>query len=91
MRVFLKDIEDYIEVQNRFISTVERIIEQGKTDSSIRKDVNIEATLITLINCFGLFTTKVSLNERISPLPESVSITDQQEILKHIFLQYLRG
>lgn len=87
----LEQIEDYIAMQEQVMEEMGELIKQGQQDGSIRKDIEIEATLVTLINSFGVFSSKIIMNEPISPAIMSLSVYKQQTILKDIFLQYLKG
>ncbi|WP_277587041.1 TetR/AcrR family transcriptional regulator [Psychrobacillus antarcticus] len=86
----LPDIEDYIEIQKKINNSLISIIEDGKTDGSIRTDLRIKETLITIINTFGSFVNNVVLKAPISFLEEDIDPLIQQRVLKEILLSYIR-
>ncbi|TQR18843.1 TetR/AcrR family transcriptional regulator [Psychrobacillus soli] len=86
----LPDIDDYIEIQKQISNSLNPIIEDGKTDGSIRTDLAIKETLITIINTFGTFVNNVVLKAPISFLEEDIDPHIQQRLLKDILLSYVR-
>lgn len=86
----LPDIEDYIEIQKQISNSLIPIIEDGKTDGSIRTDLSIKETLITIINTFGTFVNNVVLKAPISFLEEDIDPLIQRRVLKDILLSYVR-
>lgn len=86
----LPDIDDYIEIQKQISNSLIPILEDGKTDGSIRTDLAIKETLITIINTFGTFVNNVVLKAPISFLEEDIDPHIQQRLLKNILLSYVR-
>ncbi|MFJ7973157.1 TetR/AcrR family transcriptional regulator [Psychrobacillus sp. NPDC096389] len=86
----LPDIDDYIEIQKQISNSLIPIMEDGKTDGSIRTDLAIKETLITIINTFGTFVNNVVLKAPISFLEEDIDPHIQQRLLKNILLSYVR-
>lgn len=86
----LPDIDDYIEIQRQISNSLNPIIEDAKTDGSIRTDLSIKETLITIINTFGNFVNNVVLKAPISFLEEDIEPQIQQRVLKDILLSYVR-
>ncbi|MNO14161.1 HTH-type transcriptional repressor KstR2 [compost metagenome] len=66
------------------------IIEQGIQDESIRKDISIEDTLMTMINVFGSFAKKISMSYNLVVFKETTGTTQQLQVLKTVFLNYLK-
>ncbi len=66
------------------------ILAQGKTDGSIRNDISVDDTLLTLINVFGSFTQKVSLSRNLASIQEATQRDNQLAVLKNVFLDYLQ-
>lgn len=86
----LPGIEDYIEIQKQISDSLIPILEDAKTDGSIRTDLSIKETLITIINTFGNFVNNVVLKAPISFLEEDIDPLIQQRLLKEILLSYIR-
>jgi len=86
----LPNIEDYIEIQKQISNSLIPIIEDAKTDGSIRTDLSVKETLITIINTFGNFVNNVVLKAPISFLEEDIDPLIQQRVLKEILLSYVR-
>lgn len=86
----LPDIDDYIEIQKQISNSLNPIMEDGKTDGSIRTDLATKETLITIINTFGTFVSNVVLKAPISFLEEDIEPHIQQRVLKDILLSYVR-
>lgn len=86
----LDGIEEYIETQRVIALILMKIIEDGKVDGSIRKDIPIKEAIITIINAYGTFGNNISLKSAISYLEEDIAIHIQQRMLKEMLLSYLR-
>lgn len=86
----LDGIEEYIETQKVIALILMKIIEDGKGDGSIRKDIPVKEAIITIINAYGTFGNNISLKSAISYLEEDIAIHIQQRMLKEILLSYLR-
>ena len=86
----LTNIEDYIGIQKQISNSLIPIIEDAKTDGSIRTDLSVKETLITIINTFGNFVNNVVLKAPISFLEEDIDPFIQQRVLKEILLSYVR-
>jgi AcrR family transcriptional regulator len=87
----LEDIHN-INAMNRMISSeYSKIIQNGIEDGSIRSDLPVKETLTTLINTFGLFSKKLSLQKNILLLESDLETDHQLAILKKIFMNYLKA
>lgn len=86
----LPDIGVYIEIQKQISNSLIPIMEDGRTDGSIRTDIPIKETVITIINTFGTFVSNVVLKSPISFLEEDIKPHTQQRVLKDILLSYIR-
>ncbi|MFB9329199.1 TetR/AcrR family transcriptional regulator [Paenibacillus aurantiacus] len=76
---------------NRLISQeYETIVRRGMEDGSIRTDIAVKETLTTVINAFGLFSKKLSLQNNILLLESDYPSDVQLRVLKHILLDYLK-
>ncbi|WP_396128994.1 TetR/AcrR family transcriptional regulator [Exiguobacterium mexicanum] len=86
----LPGIDDYIELQREIMETLEPLIEDGKTDGSLRGDLDVKATIVTVINAFGTFGNNIILKSHISYLENDIEPLIQQRVLKEMLLAYVR-
>ncbi|KNH16686.1 TetR/AcrR family transcriptional regulator [Priestia megaterium] len=85
----LTDIELYIDIQKEITMALLPIIEDGKSDGSLRTDIPIKETVITLINTYGTFGNNVLLKSPITYTEDDFLPEVQLRILKDIFLSYV--
>lgn len=86
----LPGIDAYIELQREIMETLEPLIEDGKTDGSLRSDLDVKATVVTIINAFGTFGNNIILKSHISYLEDDIEPLIQQRVLKEMLLSYVR-
>lgn len=86
----LPGIDDYIELQGEIMETLEPLIEHGKTDGSIRGDIDVKTTVVTVINAFGTFGNNIILKSHISYLEDDIEPRIQQRMLREMLLSYVR-
>jgi AcrR family transcriptional regulator len=86
----LTDIELYIDIQKEITTALLPIVEDGKSDGSLRTDIPIKETVITLINTYGTFGNNVLLKSPITYKEEDFSPEVQLKILKDILLSYVK-
>lgn len=86
----LEDIEDYIDVQKRIAQILMRLVDEGKVDGSMRTDIPIKESLITIINAYGTFGNNITLKSSISYLEDDIAPHIQQRVLKDMLLSYIR-
>ncbi|MEK5139992.1 TetR/AcrR family transcriptional regulator [Priestia sp. FSL W8-0001] len=86
----LADIELYIDVQKEITQVLIPIIEDGKSDGSLRNDIPIKETIITIINTYGTFGNNVLLKTPITYTEEDIKPEVQLRILKDILLSYVK-
>lgn len=86
----LEDIEDYIDVQKRIAQILLHIVDDGKVDGSIRSDIPIKESIITIINAYGTFGNNITLKSSISYLEDDIAPHIQQQALKEMLLSYIR-
>ena len=55
----LPGIDNYIGLQREIMETLEPLIEHGKTDGSLRGDIDVKTTVVTIINAFGTFGNNI--------------------------------
>lgn len=87
----LENINAYIEIQEVLSHEIFKIIKQGEVDGSIRSDIKTELALATITNCFGMFSTKITLHEKVANFSSGITAMDQQQFLKELFLGYIRA
>jgi len=85
----LEDIESFNEIYRATSREYAKIIRQGQEDGSIRSDLPTAETLTTIINVFGIFSRKLSLQNNILTFVSDLEAGRQLEILKRITLDYL--
>jgi TetR/AcrR family transcriptional regulator, cholesterol catabolism regulator len=86
----LEDIDKFNSVYREISKVFYTIIEQGIHDGSIRPDLSIRETLITVINTFSIFARKLSLQKNILLVEQDLPQENQLTILKQIFMDYLK-
>lgn len=85
----IEDTERFKTVYKEVSSTFASIIEEGKKDSSIRKDIDIDASLITLINTFATFAKKLTVQKSVFFIELDMEPEIQLEVLRKIIIEYL--
>ncbi|WP_246070395.1 TetR/AcrR family transcriptional regulator [Paenibacillus kobensis] len=86
----LDDIQDYIDTQKEIARIFMSIIDDGRTDGSIRTNIPVKETLITIINAYGTFGNNIALKSPISYLEDDIAPANQRRILKEMLLTYIR-
>ncbi|MDQ6420612.1 TetR/AcrR family transcriptional regulator [Paenibacillus sp. LHD-117] len=66
------------------------IIEEGTKDGSLRGDLPIQDVLITLVNAFGQFASKLAFHKNVLMLPSDVEPERQLSLVKEMMLDYIR-
>ncbi|MET3545153.1 AcrR family transcriptional regulator [Paenibacillus favisporus] len=87
----LEDIQQYNDVHRKVSDAFAEIIDSCTRDGSVRSDLPIEETLSTVVNAFGIFSKKLSLQRSIVMFESIVSADVQLDLLKRMFLDYLRN
>lgn len=87
----LSATEPYMETREHFAKTVMRVIEQGRYDASLRMDSDLELTVMTIIHNISLFGIKVATTSPIEKIETSCDPMDQLQLLKTIFLNYIKA
>ncbi len=86
----LDDISVFNAVYRQISGVFATIVKQGKQDGSIRTDLSIPETMSTVMNTFALLARKLSLQKNILVVEQDLDPAEQLQILKHIFLGYLK-
>ncbi|MBN6206085.1 TetR/AcrR family transcriptional regulator [Ralstonia pickettii] len=87
----LEDIQQFNTVYRKVSQTFSSIIEAGKRDGSIRANINVDATLVTLINTFAVFAKKLAIQKSIFFIQLDLEPEKQLLLLRQIILDYLTG
>lgn len=86
----MEDIEEFQKVYKEISKTYATIIEEGLKDGSIRPDIEIKESLITLINTFATFARKLAIHRSIFFIELDIEPEKQLAHLKKIILDYLK-
>lgn len=85
----IEDTEQYQAVYREISRIYADIINTAIKDGSIRTDIDIEQSLITLINAFVSFAKKLSIQKAILFIELDVAPEKQLQMLKQVILDYL--
>ncbi|MCR8656987.1 TetR/AcrR family transcriptional regulator [Paenibacillus endoradicis] len=86
----LPNIQDYIDTQKQVSLMLGPIIEDGQRDGSLRQDISIKESIMTIINAYGIFGNNIVLKSEITYL-EEIQPEIQQKLLKEMLLSYVRA
>lgn len=86
----LPNIQDYIESQKQVTLMLDPIIEDGQRDGSLRQDIPIKESIMTVINAYGIFGNNIALKSEITYL-DGIQPEIQQKLLKEMLLSYVRA
>ncbi|WP_409343590.1 TetR/AcrR family transcriptional regulator [Paenibacillus sp. MBLB4367] len=87
----LEDMADFNALNRKISREYARIIQDGMQDGSLRSDLPVNEILTTLVNTFGLFARKLSLQKNILLLESDLEPERQLAILKKILLDYVKA
>ncbi|KTD84060.1 TetR/AcrR family transcriptional regulator [Paenibacillus etheri] len=87
----VEDVLDFNALNRKIWHEYSRIIQNGVEDGSIRADLPVKETLITLMNSFALFSRKLTMKKNILLLESDLDSDKQLELLKQIFLDHLKA
>lgn len=87
----IEDIDIFNKIYRQISDVFSSIIQQGMEDGSIRNDIPVDKVLTTVINTFGNFARKLSLQKNILTVEPDLDPKEQLLILKDILLSYLKG
>lgn len=87
----LEDIDAYNSVYQKISKAFSTIVQQGMQDGSVRPDLPVQETLITVINTFAIFARKLSLQKNILLVEQDLPAENQLAILRRIFVGYIRN
>ncbi|MEK5330645.1 MULTISPECIES: TetR/AcrR family transcriptional regulator [unclassified Lysinibacillus] len=81
---------EYFFARNKLASILFTLADQGKQDSSLRHDIDLDLFIMTMVQNFSLFTFKSSLTTHDPNLSELLSTDKQLELMKDVFLSFIR-
>ncbi|QFG01000.1 TetR/AcrR family transcriptional regulator [Psychrobacillus glaciei] len=81
---------EYLFARSRLASILFTLAEQGKQDSSLRPDVDLDVFIMTMVQNFSLFTYKSSLAIHDTNLTMLLSTDKQLAMMKDVFLCYIQ-
>lgn len=87
----IEDIDIFNSVYQEISKVFSTIVEQGVRDGSIRSDISIEKTLITIIHTFFTFSRKLSLQQNILMVKTDLVAKEELCVLKDLFISYLKN
>ena len=87
----LSNIEEYIETQKKISDMITPIIVDGEKDGSLRQDIPIKESIMTVINAYGIFGNNIVLKSEITYLDDDIQPHIQQKLLKDMLLAYVRA
>ncbi|WP_042347880.1 TetR/AcrR family transcriptional regulator [Bacillus massiliigorillae] len=87
----LEDMEMYISAREEIFTVFARMVEEGKTDGTIRGDIKTSQILPTMIGNFAVFALKLSLKGTANLIKPDLAAEVQLKIMKEIFLDYLKS
>nr|WP_253299042.1 TetR/AcrR family transcriptional regulator [Paenibacillus barcinonensis] len=83
-------LEEINVVQRSISAEFNKIIMQGERDGTVRRDIQPRELLTTVINAFGLFSSKLSLHQNIPMLEADVEPRQQLMLMKQMILHYIK-
>lgn len=83
--------EEHLQNRNKLANTLLQIAELGIEDGSLRSDLDLKLVIITIIQNFSSFTYKSSLTIHDESIAAFISARKQQEMLKDMFLLYMKA
>lgn len=86
----IEDILNFNALNRQIWHEYSTIIQSGIEDGSIRSDLPVKETLITLMNTFALFSRKLSIKKSTLLFESDLESDLQLIILKKIFMDYLK-
>lgn len=85
----VEDIEQYQTIYAGMLELFTELGQLGAQDGTVRSDIDIVDTLLTMMNTFGHFSKKMAMVHGISELQTFVDDSRQFAILKNVFMEYL--
>ncbi|KAA8746123.1 hypothetical protein FE296_30410 [Paenibacillus sp. UASWS1643] len=86
----VSQIEEINVVQRSISAEFNKIIIQGERDGTVRHDIQPRELLTTVVNAFGLFSSKLSIHQKIPMLEADVEPRQQLMLMKQMILHYIK-
>ena len=80
----------YLFARSKLASILLGLAEQGKQDGSLRRDVDLDVFIMTMVQNFSYFTFKSSLTTHDTHLTTLLSTDKQLAMMKDVFLCYIQ-
>ncbi|WP_166462400.1 TetR/AcrR family transcriptional regulator [Psychrobacillus vulpis] len=81
---------EYLSARNKLANFLFTVAEQGKKDTSLRSDVDLDLFIMTMVQNFSIFTYKSSLTKHDTNLSTLLSADKQLLLMKDVFLRYIQ-
>ncbi len=81
---------EYFFARRKLAGILFTLADYGKQDGSLRQDINLDLFIMTMVQNFSLFTFKSSLTTHDPNLSQLLSTDKQLELMKDVFLSYIR-
>lgn len=82
--------DEYFFTRSRLANILMILAEQGRQDGSLRADMDLDVFILTMVQNFSLFSFKSSLAIHDTDLSLLLSADKQLEMIKDVFLSYIR-
>jgi AcrR family transcriptional regulator len=82
--------DEYFFTRSRLANILMILAEQGRQDGSLRADIDLDVFILTMVQNFSLFSFKSSLAIHDTDLSLLLSADKQLEMIKDVFLSYIR-
>lgn len=80
---------EYLFARSKLANILLTLTQQGKQDGSLRRDIDLDLFIMTMVQNFSLFTFKVSLASYDTNLSQLLSEDKQLKLMKDVFLSYI--
>ena len=82
---------EYFFTRSKLAEVLLTLAEQGKQDGSLKRDVDLELFILTMVQNFSLFSFKSRLAIHDAGLSTLLSADKQLVMMKEVFLSYIRA
>jgi len=85
------DVSEHGIAGRKIFAIFTAMIEEGEKDGSLRSDLPAEEMLITLVNAFGLFASKLAYQKNVLMLPSDVEPEKQLLLVKEMMMAFIKA
>ena len=86
----LEEIEVYRKIHKELAAVFTQIINEGKEDGTIRSDIEATNYISTIFSNFSMFTFKLTMKRNADVIEPELPSEVQLQIMKTIFVDYLK-